>query len=529
MPKWYRTACSDAVTRALEQSFGRHGAAGRGAPQPSVLWKAVEEAFLAEHLRLPRSLAGFRTHLVGIKGTGMAALAEIFSSRGARVTGSDTTETFYTDAVLRRLSIPFTEGFDARNLPKDVQLVVHSAAYRREDNPELAAAAGRHVPIASYPQALGLLSEASDSSGISGVHGKSTTTALCGVILKQWGLPATVLVGAEVPAFGGRSTLNQGDRYLVAETCEYRRHFLNFHPSRIVITSVEPDHLDYFKDQDDVLDAFVEYGGSISRGGSLVYCADDPGARSAAARILAGRKDLDPVPYGRGADGAFRVVDERPGEGCTGFALAGWPQRFTMKIPGEHSVLNAAAALALCSLIWTKDGRGAGSVDMEAAAAGLAAFTGSRRRSEIVGEAGGVLFMDDYGHHPTAIRTTLAGIKRFHPARRLVVDFMSHTYSRTRALLAEFGQSFGSADMVILHRIYASARESNEGGISGRDLFQEVSRNHGNVRYFEDPAEAVPFLRSELRAGDLFVTMGAGDNWKLGRTLLEFLGAGDRA
>ncbi|MGA2765475.1 MAG: UDP-N-acetylmuramate--L-alanine ligase [Spirochaetia bacterium] len=479
---------------------------------------------MAEQLLLPHSLAGFRVHLVGIKGTGMAALAEILQARGARVTGSDTPETFYTDAVLRSLSIPFTEGFSQDNLPEDTQLLIHSAAYRREDNPEMAVAVERAIPMIAYPEALGQLSCLSDSSGVSGVHGKSTTTAMCGVILKAWGLPVTVLVGAEVPAFGNRSTLLQGDRYFVAETCEYRRHFLNFHPERILITSVEPDHLDYFTGQDDLQSAFEEYGALLPHGGQVVSCADEPGAASVTERILARRDDLQGVPYGRSARGDFRVVDESLTEGCSGFALAGWRQRFSLRIPGAHTVLNAAGALALCSLLWKKE-RPNADVDMAAAAAALAAFSGSTRRSEIVGEAGGILFMDDYGHHPTAVRSTLEGIKRFHPGRRLIVDFMSHTYSRTRSLLHEFGTCFSSADIVILHRIYASAREPNEGGISGRDLFLEVARHHGNVRYFEDPHEAAPFLMSELRPGDLFVTMGAGDNWKLGREVLRFFGA----
>ncbi len=211
---------------------------------------------MSEPFHFPESLRGYRVHLVGIKGTGMAALAEILSTRGARITGSDTAEKFYTDAVLHRLSIPYIEGFAENNLPPDVQLVIHSAAYRKDENPELIAAARRGIRDLIYPEALGALSGQSDSSGVSGVHGKSTTTAMCGMILKEWGFPATVLVGAEVPGFGNRSTLVQGDRYLVAETCEYRRHFLNFRARRIVITSIEPDHLDYFKDLQDILAAF---------------------------------------------------------------------------------------------------------------------------------------------------------------------------------------------------------------------------------------------------------------------------------
>ncbi len=449
----------------------------------------------------------------------MAALAEILASRGARVSGSDTSEVFYTDAVLRKLAIPYVEGFAAENLPADAQIVVHSAAYKQDENPELGAAAGRGLTILQYPEALGALSLSSDSSGICGVHGKSTTTAMCGMILKEWGFPATVLVGAEVPGFGGRSTLVGGSRYLVAETCEYRRHFLNFHPARIVMTSIEPDHLDYFRDMDDIVDAFVEYGTSLPRGGSVIFCNDDDGARTAAARIASLRGDLLMVPYGRTAAGPWRVLSEEAGEGEVRFSLVVDPLPFALHVPGAHNVLNAAAAVALGSIMWKRE-RSA-PVDLAAAARALSAFTGSRRRSEIVGETNGVMFMDDYAHHPTAIRATLEGIRRFHPGRRLIVDFMPHTYSRTRALLAEFGASFASADLVVLHRIYASARETNDSGVSGRDLLRETARHHPDVHYFEEPMDALPFLLSELRPGDLMVTMGAGDNWKLGRELFR--------
>ena len=479
---------------------------------------------MAERFHLPESLPGFRIHLVGIKGTGMAALAEVLTARGARVSGSDTTEKFYTDSVLQRLSIPYVEGFREENLPVDTQLVVHSAAYRRDENPELLSAARQGIPMVIYPEALGMLSRRSDSSGISGVHGKSTTTAMCGAILKEWGFPATVLVGAEVPAFGGRSTMVQGDRFLVAETCEYRRHFLNFHPSRIVITSVEPDHLDYFRDLEDMLSAFEAYGVSLPGGGTVIFCHDDPGAREAAARIGSRRRDIVLIPYGRTASGPFRIVQEESGEGASRFSLAGMEARFSLKIPGAHNVLNAAAAIGLCARLWAS-ARGDGApIDLDAVSRALASFTGSRRRSEIVGEAGGVLVMDDYGHHPTAIQKTLEGLRRFHPGRRLVVDFMSHTYSRTQALLREFGTCFAAADVVILHRIYASARERNDAGITGRDLFREVSRHHPHATFFEDPLDALPFLATELRRGDIFITMGAGDNWKLGRELLKARG-----
>jgi UDP-N-acetylmuramate--alanine ligase len=471
---------------------------------------------------LPSSIAALRVHLVGIKGTGMTALAEVLSERGARVSGSDTGETFYTDAILKRLGIPYVERFDAANLPADAALVVHSAAYRADENPELLAAAAAGIPIVTYPQALGLISGGCDASGVSGVHGKSTTTALCGAILKEWGLPATVLVGTEVPGFGGRSTLVQGERYLVAETCEYRRHFLNFHAERILVTSVEPDHLDYFKDLEDILDAFESYGRSLPFQGGVVFCADDVGASEAARRIGVRRDDLCLVPYGRTATGRFRVADIAPGPGRTRFSLEGFPMVFELRVPGSHMVLNAAGALALCTEIWKKE-RGDLPVDSEGAARAFAGFTGCRRRSEIVGEARGVLVMDDYAHHPTAIARTLEGIRAFQPNRRLVVSFMSHTYSRTQALLEEFGRCFSAADEVVIHRIYASARETNV-SVTGEDLAREVSKHHPMVSYTADPIDAAPRLVRTLHAGDLFITMGAGDNWRLGREVLAGLG-----
>lgn len=471
---------------------------------------------------LPSDITGLRVHLVGIKGTGMAALAEVLSARGARVTGSDTAETFYTDAVLRRLGIPYVERFDAANVPSGAALVVHSAAYRADQNPELLAAAAAGIPIATYPEALGMLSGTCDASGVSGVHGKSTTTALCGSILKEWGFPATVLVGAEVPGFGGRSTLVQGSRYLVAETCEMRRHFLNYHPERILISSIEPDHLDYFRDLEDIIDAFVSYGRSLPYRGRVAYCADDPGATEAARRIGVRRDDLELVPYGRTADGPYRIAATRSEPGRTQFALEGFAVQFELRVPGDHTVLNAAGAMALCAALWGKE-RGGRPVDVEAAARALAGFTGCRRRSEIVGEARGVLVMDDYAHHPTAVARTLDGIRSFFPNRRLVVSFMSHTYSRTRALLAEFGRCFAAADEVVIHRIYASARET-EVTVTGEELAREVAKHHPRVSYAADPLEAAPRLVRTLRAGDLFITMGAGDNWRLGRQVLAGLG-----
>ena len=474
------------------------------------------------------SLEGLPVFLTGIKGTGMSALAELLAKRGALVSGSDTSEKFYTDEVLKRYHIPFAERFAADNIPDGTRLVVYSAAYNPDENPELLRARELGIPVLVYTDALGLLSQLADSSGISGVHGKTTTTALVGTILKSLRFPASVLVGSAVSTFEDSSTLVQGEKYFVAETCEYRRHFLSFHPTRIVVTSVEPDHLDYFRDYEDILDAFVAYGERLPRGGELVYCADDRGACEVARRLLERRPDVHAVPYGTEAEGVFRITDIVTEPGHSRFRLAGFSRDFALRIPGRHTVLDAVAAIALAVLLVEKERGAVTAADVDAIAAGVEAFAGSRRRCEIVGETRGVLFMDDYAHHPTAIRTTLEGLRGFYPGRRLVVDFMSHTYSRTEALLEELSESFGAADMVILHKIYASAREKS-GHVTGEDLFRRTAAHHASVHYFNEVMDAFDFCRDALTSGDLFLTMGAGNNWVLGRALHDALAGNNEA
>ncbi len=487
-------------------------------------------------------LDGKHIHLVGAKGTGMAALAEILAARGCRLSGSDVADTFYTDAILASLGVTLSVGFDPSHLPRGTDVVIHSAAYSRTDNPELAAAAAAGIPVMNYPEALGLLSSTMKSVAIAGVHGKTTTTAMTGAVLSALGLDATILAGSAVSSFGGGSTLIRGTSYFVAETCEYRRHFLHFHPMWMVVTSIEPDHQDYYPAYEDILSAFIEFGMLLPPSGTFIYCADDPGASEAAAILRAKRPDIVFVPYGHSATGRWRLTDYQAGEGRATFGLAGIPGRFELRVPGHHLALDAAAA-AIVGFMLLADAEGrpaeaSGAPGSEAAEDGLpglwtasgktvaavqkaiASFSGSKRRSEILGEAKAVLFMDDYGHHPTAIRETIKGIREFWPGRRLIVDFMSHTYSRTRSLFAEFSRCLDAADLVVLHKIYSSAREEAASDISGRSLFDAVAAGRKDVMYFDEPMDAFADMKGMLRPGDLFLTMGAGDNWKLGAALL---------
>ena len=491
-----------------------------------------------------RNKKNAKIYLIGIKGTGMCALAELLHKRGFLISGSDGKEVFYTDALLKELQIPYHETFDAAHIDKSLDLVIYSAAYSFSVNPEMDRALELGIPILKYTDALGAYSKGIDSTGIAGVHGKTSTTAMTGTLLAGLNLPVEVLAGSEVSNFGGRSTLSLGHEYFIAETCEYRKHFLSFHPKRIILTSVETDHQDFFPTYEDIRDAFVEYGRLLPPGGEMIYCADDKGACEVAAILSKERPNINFVPYGFNADGDFKVINYQVKNERILMKLASFSCEFRIRIPGLHSALNAAAAIALCSSIvkdyyndgWTEERR-------KSLVKALEDFSGSRRRSEILGTKNGIVFMDDYGHHPTEIKSTLSGLRDFFPERRFIVSFMSHTYTRTEALLDEFADSFSFANIVLLHKIYSSAREVYNGGITGLKLFDKVKERFNDadeknadarnvdardvdgsrVFYIDEPDESIDFLKGILKSGDLFITMGAGDNFRMGKKLYDSL------
>lgn len=468
--------------------------------------------------KLPLDVKGKHIYCIGIKGTGMTALAEIFISKGAIVSGSDTVEKFYTDKILDSLEIPYSEGFSEINIPSKIDLVIHSAAYSIDNNVEMKFISTKDIPVLEYTEALGQLSKTMISCGIAGVHGKTTTTSIAGTLLKHLNLPVTTLVGSGVDSFGGRSSYVGGDKYFVAETCEYKRHFLHFYPEIIVLTNIETDHMDYFKDYNDIEDSFISYMKLLPSGGRLIYCSDDKGSRDAAAKFNKIRPDIRQIAYGETALSPYRIKLLKNLDGLNTFSLEGFDCEFNIKKPGKHLVLDSAAAIALTVSILEKEGI---LPDIEVIAAGLASFTGSKRRSEIKGEHKGILFMDDYGHHPTEITATLKGLREFYPGKRIIVDFMSHTYSRTEALFSGFASCFSDADIVVLHKIYSSAREK-EGRINGKSLFDETKKNHSKVYYFHEIENSFNFYTKLLQKDDLFITIGAGNNWEIGDKLIKY-------
>ena len=467
-------------------------------------------------------------YFVGIKGTGVCALAELMHNAGAKVSGSDIPEVFYTDKILKQLKIPYHESFDASHITSDIGKVIFSAAYSAETNPELARAKELKIPMIKYTDALGDWSARFDSTGICGVHGKTTTTAICGVCAKAAGLPAQILVGSAALDFGGRSTLILGNKYFIAETCEYRDHFLSFRPQRIIMTSVESDHQDYFPTYESIRDSFVNYCRLLPNGGQLIYCSDDPGAREVAEIIENDNNDIELIPYGFSASGDYQILSYNVDDGRASFSIAGIQGEFILRVPGRHQALNAAAALALTtSLVKNETRSSLGSRQIEAIRTALENFRGTKRRSEIIGEAGGIIFMDDYGHHPAAIKSTIEGIKSFYPSRRLIVSFMSHTYTRTAALLDQFACAFNDADIVYFHKIYGSARENYEGGVNGCTLYvksddaRKAASENTQTFYFNEYDAAFSPLCETLKPGDIFLTLGAGNNWPLGEKLFN--------
>lgn len=492
-----------------------------------------------QKISLPQNLKGIHFHFVGIKGTGMAALVEIFCKRGAVVTGSDVSERFYTDEILERLNIK-PLAFSKENITPSVQYVVYSSAYNLLKNPDLIEAQKKGIPCILYTQALGAYSERAYSCGICGVHGKTSTTGLAGTILKELDLPSQILAGSVINSFGNTCTYTSPDfskseeHYFVAETCEYQKHFMSFCPKKIVLTSVEPDHQDFYPTFKDIQNAFVEYICKLPQGGSLIYCADDKGAVETANIAFSKRPDINLIPYGEKAEGDYALTFNQTKDEKNNFSVKLLGSLY-LSVPGKHEVRDAVAALCLCCELLKQDGKNP--LDyVENIKKGLESFSGGKRRSEVIGKGftksgNSVVIIDDYGHHPTAIKTTLEGYKDFYSGRKIIVDFMSHTYSRTQALLTDFASSFFSADEVILHKIYSSARENPcDFKITGRTLFEETQKFHKNVHYFEEILSAKDFVLSELDKpldkqkypdGYLFVTMGAGDNWKLGKEILE--------
>ncbi len=451
-----------------------------------------------------------RVHLVGIGGMHMSAIARILLARGHEVSGSDLRASPLTDA-LQELGARVVIGpHDAANLD-DPQLVVTTSA-ATSDNPELNAARDRGIPVIKRADMVARLMEGKLGVCVAGCHGKSTTSGLIAFILKDAGRDPTYLIGAEVAALGDNAAPGSGE-HVVVEADEYDRAFLSYHPLVALVTNVEPDHLDYYKTWEAVQEAFRGFVANVEPEGRLFLCADDLEALSLGTYAHTGVKL---ATYALDVEADWRAVDIEERDGRQAFTVqrdGDFFGRFEISLAGRHMVQNALGAIAVVSVL------GLGVAEIAAA---LSRYTGVRRRFERVGEVDGVLVMDDYAHHPTEIEALAHAARERFPGRRIVVCFQPHTFARTRYLLAGFRTCFRDFDRLFLLETYA-AREAIADGMTAGQLAAEVTSPPPTyVETFEQAADAVA---ADLRPGDVFFTVGAGDVDTVGPLVLQRLRA----
>jgi UDP-N-acetylmuramate--alanine ligase len=446
-------------------------------------------------------------HLVGIGGAGMSGIARLLLARGVRVGGSDLKDS-KSITRLRAAGAEIAIGHGAENVGAVDAVVVSTAI--PPGNPERTEAERRGIPVLARAQVLAALMEDRRGIAVAGTHGKTTTTSMVAVILERAGLDPTYLIGGDLNESGSNARSGTGDVF-VGEADESDGSFLLLSPDVGMVTNVEPDHLDFFADAEEVEAAFVSF---CRRAGTVVACIDDPGVR----RVL-GEAGVQAVTYGQDAAAALRVTDaeSRGRGGRARLEVGGASVQIALSMPGRHQLLNAAGAIAAAQEV---------GVDPETAAGALRDFTGVQRRFEHRGSARGAEFVDDYAHHPTEIAATLAAA-RSDGARRLVAVFQPHRYSRTRAMWRSLGESLSPADVVVLTDVYA-AGEVPEPGITGKllvDALQEASPRTRTI-YLPHRSELARFLAREVREGDLVLTLGAGDITSLGDETMALLGGG---
>jgi len=458
--------------------------------------------------RASKGLEGVHhVHFVGIGGIGMSGIARVLLEEGYRVSGSDLRTSPLTEALVG-LGGTVYEGHAAKNIAGADLVVVSSAV--PPHNPEVLAAQESGIPVVGRAQILGRLMEGRYGVAVAGTHGKTTTSAMIALILERAGLDPTIIVGGIIPELDSNAKAGKG-KYLVLEADEYQRTFLGLSPSLAVVTNIEMDHPDYFPDLEDIYQAYLEFVKLVPQEGEIFICADDPMAQRLQeephlAEITA--YGLDPRARWRAADLAANAAGGSDFRVLASDRLRG---EFSLRIPGQHNVKNGLAALAVSEYL---------GIDLREAGKTLAQFRGVERRFEVKGEAAGVMIIDDYAHHPTEIKATLAAARERYPERRVWAVFQPHTYSRTKALLSDFAASFGDADQVVVTDIYP-ARETDDLGINSPELV--ATMNHSGAHYVGALSDVVTMLCQQLRGGDLLITLGAGDIYQVAEKVLARL------
>jgi len=450
----------------------------------------------------------YHIHFVGIGGIGMSGIAELLLNLGYRVSGSDAVASDITEN-LKRLGGTIHVGHRPEHI-EGADVVVMSSAIGK-DNPELVAARQASIPIIPRAEMLAELMRLKFSVAVAGAHGKTSTTSLVAAVLAAGGFDPTVVIGGRLRSIGKNAVLGQGD-FIVAEADESDGSFLKYAPTIAVVTNIDREHLDFYRDMAHIQESFLQFIDRVPFYGLTVVCLDNEAIQDILPRI---HKRL--MTYGTNPQADFtarKIVFEGM---RTRFQVdfRGKPVgEFLLNLPGRHNVTNATAAIAVGMEL---------GVGYEVLKDALRQVQGVQRRLEIKGEASGVTVVDDYGHHPTEIRTTLDTLRSCFPDRRAVVVFQPHRFTRTRALFDEFSRSFYLSDVLFVLPIYPAGEQPIE-GVHSLDLVQSIQHHgHRNVRYVDQHAEAVNALRDVVREGDVVLTLGAGDVWKVGELLLAAL------
>lgn len=447
-------------------------------------------------------------HCIGIGGIGLSGIAEILLSRGHHVSGSDMRESDITEKLIGD-GAKICLGHRAKNV-EGADLVVYTVAVG-DDNPELVRARELGIPTITRAQALGaLMTEYGSSIAISGTHGKTTTTAMISLILKNAGKDPTISVGGNLDEIGGNFYVG-GKDYFVTEACEYRDSFLELQPNIEIILNIDSDHLDYFKDVEHIARSFDRFAKLVPENGTVIAYDANPFVRS----VIEGLPNAVTFGFSTGSDYYASNISFDT-DGMPGFDVCHRGEklcRIDLSVPGEHNILNALAAFACCHIL---------GVPIEAIVDTLHAYRGIHRRFDILGRtSSGNKIIDDYAHHPTEIKATLAAVRNM-KHNHLWCLFQPHTYTRTLALLDEFAGSFTDADKVVLAEIYA-AREKNIYKISSKTLMNRIREKDPDkdVYYFQNFEDIAHFVYDNAEEGDLILTMGAGDIYKVGEMILE--------
>ena len=438
----------------------------------------------------------------------MSGIAEILLDQGFKVSGSDRAFSEVTERLQNLGAITF-EGHRASNIANDVDTVVYSSAVP-PDNPEILEAQRRKIPVVRRAEMLAEVMRLKYGIGIAGTHGKTTTTSMTSLVLMEGGLDPTVIVGGKLSGLGGTNARLGRGEFIVVEADEFDRSFLSISPTIAVLTTLETDHLDCYRDLEDIKSAFIQFANKVPFYGFIVICLDEP----ALLDIMPNLSKKKIITYGLNPQADVQAVDIRHKDNTTTYTIIRGDKELgaiTLQVPGKHNVQNSLGAIAVGLEL---------GVPFEKIKVGIEKFAVVYRRWEKKGEVNGVAVYVEYAHHPTECRATLSGVKSGW-RRRVVCVFQPHLYSRTRDFYEDFGKSFLLSDVLVVTDVYP-AREEPIQGITGELIVNAAKQfGHKDVHYVSDKKQVPAFLKSIVRSGDIVITMGAGDIWKYGEEFLK--------